>query len=324
MKKIFLYLILCLFPHLIIADSFDLYPAYDPSKGEVSSMIKGVIELKVKLGQKVKKGQVLYTLNKDILNIERDYCQKHLDIMEYVIKRARDLIKKDAISYKDYQETVRDYYNAKLKLQLNKEEEDAYTYCAPFDGTVTTIVRYDSSGTPDNDPQVIVTKGKADVDDTVKAEMCTRWPSLVEPKVTLGQDVKKGDILFTCNTSTYIAQLKIDENKLSLAQKEVVRLGKLQKTNTASLVEFLYAKDDYNRTFADVEISKIKLKQCSVYAPFDGKVTRVYRLQGSGLNEGKPVVQLTKHNKSVEEGESSTETVKKLDNSQIMNQNHQK
>ena len=265
-----------------------------PQIAQVASMFKCIAEVKVKLGQKVKKGQFLFECNQDILKIQKKFNEQDLKFNKLVIEGAGKLIKSNAISLADYQESVKDRINATEALSLTEIEMKDSKYYAPFDGTVTKIIRYTGSGLGDNDDEIEVTEGDVLVDTkSPVALVCTRYPGVLELKVKLAQKVKKGDLLFTSNTDAFEAKEIQTRNLKTYFNHIFTRRKKLLKTHTVS--EFLYitAENDYNRAVMNYEIVKLQIAQSSCHAPFDGTVTEIFRYSGSGNGSGKPVLNIT-------------------------------
>lgn len=278
-----------------------------PEIAEVASIFKGVVKLHVSLGEYVKKGQLLFEVNTDMLQAQKEFDEANLKFMELVLKRAKKLISNNSISVDDVQQCERDLGVAEWNLKNTIKKIAASKYYAPFDGTVTKIIRYNGSGLGDNDDEVEVTAGKANVDTKNKvALVCTRWPGILDLKVKLGEKVKKGQLLFVSSTITdsgneVTAQKKIDEFKLIYAKKYYDREKQLFNAKMAgnaigspvSYYDYYKSYIDYREAMKTVKIDELQIKQSSGYAPFDGEVTEIFRYSKSGNGAGKPVLNLT-------------------------------
>ena len=264
-----------------------------PQVAQVASIFKGIAVLKVQLGQKVKKGQLLFEVNQDILKVQKKFNEQDLKFNQKVIAGADKLIKTNAISLADYQECLKDKIDAHEALAITNIAIDDSKYYSPFDGTVTKIIRYDGSGLGDNDPEVEVTEGNVEVDTKNPiALVCTRYPAILDLKVTLGQKVKKGDLLFVSNTAMFTAKKKQAENLLAYYDEIYKRRVKLYKTHTVSEYLYYLSENDYHRAEMNLAVSKLEIAQSSGYAPFDGTVTEIFRYTGSGNGAGKPVLNI--------------------------------
>lgn len=101
---------------------------------------------------------------------------------------------------------------------------------------------------------------------------------------TQGQDVKKGDLLFTIDPRPYEATLKeakaaLEENlaNVALAQEKVTRYRILAKDEYYSQIDYETLQSNFAVAAAQVEQSKaqvdsalINLNYCWIYAPIDG------------------------------------------------------
>ncbi len=269
-----------------------------PKIAEVASVYKGIVELKVQLGEKVKKGQLLFEINQNILDTEKKCNEETYKFLKDVLEGGKKLIKKESISLDDYQQCIRDIDEAKAVLDSTNAQIKLSKYYAPFDGTVTNIVRYDGSGLGDNDDEVQVTEGAVDVDTSnpIVALVCNRWPGVLTLQVVEGQQVKKGQLLYTIDTSDIEAKIAEAETNLKYAQIVYERQKKLYGKTTShatSLYKYSKSEDDLRKAKANVEKLKIQLKQCPGYAPFDGTITKIHRYTGSGNGAGKPVLDIT-------------------------------
>ncbi|MCP3967699.1 MAG: hypothetical protein GY718_15340 [Lentisphaerae bacterium] len=117
-----------------------------PVIAKIAPMVQGIVEMKVKLGDRVKCDQLFFCINMDYNKINQVQQQAKLKMCKAKYERQRELCKANASSLKSYQQAVFDYKNAiqdlkATKLIINKR----FKYRAPFDGTVTDIVYYSGS-----------------------------------------------------------------------------------------------------------------------------------------------------------------------------------
>ena len=279
---------------LLLAGTF-VSAGQTPQVAYVAAMRKGIIDLKVQLGEKVKTGQLVFEVNQDILKAQKKFNKQNLSYTKTIFSRAVKLIKDSSISIADYQETFKDYINGVEALKLTKIAIKHSKYYAPFDGTVTNIVNYNGSGLNDNDTEVEITRGDINVKTKHPvATVSSRYAGIMDLRVKLGQTVKKGDLLFKINTANFETQKVQANNLLTYYKKIYERRKKLYKTKTVSLYLFATAENDYNKAQMNLAIADLQIKQSSFYAPFDGKVTNVYRYSGSGNGACKPGVAITK------------------------------
>ena len=91
------------------------------SKADITTLIGGNVKaIKVFHGDKVRKGQVLATLeHPDYISIQESYAQvaNNLEYLEQEYKRQKELYENNAGSGKSYQKAKADYFSAKAKYQ---------------------------------------------------------------------------------------------------------------------------------------------------------------------------------------------------------------
>jgi multidrug resistance efflux pump len=261
-----------------------------------ASVYKGIVDLKVELGQQVKKGQLIFQVKHDILNIDKAVNTTSVKFLEKVLEGGEKLAKIHAISINDLQLCQRGLVVEQNILKSIDAQIADSMYYAPFDGTITKIKRYQGSGLGDNDDEIEITEGNVKVDTANQvALVCTRWAGVLDLKVGLGQKVKKGELLFSTNTNDLKAQLDKAKAKAKydaiVHEREKSLYGKTTEHAT-SLYKYLLAKDTFNKQNAEVKKIELQITQCSMYAPFDGTVINIYRYTGSGNGQGKPVMDI--------------------------------
>jgi RND family efflux transporter MFP subunit len=132
------------------------------------------------------------------------------------------------------------------------------------------------------------------------ADISPRFDGLLEKiNFTAGDIVKKGQLLFQFLTLEQDYLLKIDQAnlerataELELAQAELERAQKLQKKNVASQAELdvAVAKRDVaaaNQAKAKAEMGmrEITIKEFSLYAPFDGIISKSFVNEGTYITK---------------------------------------
>jgi multidrug resistance efflux pump len=269
-------------------------PASELEVAEVASTAKGVVELHIELGQKVKKGQLLFSLNQDLQNAQTVIDKSNLKYNEEVLDGAKKLIKNNSIPQADFLECMHDHINAQATYAIDQANIKTSKYYAPFDGTVTNIVRYTGSGLGDNDDEVEVTKGNTSLQNSSKvALVCNRWPGALNLNVNLGDKIQKGQKLFSINTDALKIKKEKDENILAKTKEIFERENKLYDSRNTPLINLKEAKNNYIHALMEVKKDNIILAQSSGHAPFDGKISKIYRYSGSGIGECKPVLEIT-------------------------------
>jgi multidrug resistance efflux pump len=130
----------------------------NPTVALICTRWPGILELKVKLGQTVKKGDLLFTSNTAEFEEQKKQAENILKYVKTIYKRNKKLystksvsLYKYALAENKYHEVERDL--AKAKLQISQSS------ChAPFDGTITKIYRYTGSGNGAGKPVVDITE----------------------------------------------------------------------------------------------------------------------------------------------------------------------
>ncbi|HJO93398.1 MAG TPA: hypothetical protein QF753_08355 [Victivallales bacterium] len=259
----------------------------------LSSLYKGTVIQHVKLGDHVKKGQLIFEVRQSVLKAQKRANGVNLKSAEILFHAAEKLIKKHSISMEEYQSRRYDYIAAKTVYETDASKLRTSKYYAPFDGTVTKVVRLEGA-LGNNDEQVFITRGNVDVDTSKQTtEVGMRWPGFLNLNVKLGEKVKKGQLLFTVNSDEYKIQRSKDKSYLDYTREVFLRASKLRQTGTISLLQYIEARKEYSNALMTLKIDDIKIKQCTVYAPCDGKITKIYRYTGSGNGEVDPVVDIT-------------------------------
>ena len=121
--------------------------AEQPVVAQVAPMIEGIVDAKVTLGEKVKKGQTLFCISTAYNEITKAQDQAKLKYYKANYERIKKLYKENTTdSLQTYQQAEENYKNAvedlkATELIINKRS----TYCSPFDGIVSSIIHYTGS-----------------------------------------------------------------------------------------------------------------------------------------------------------------------------------
>ncbi len=112
---------------------------------EIRPEITGKIEkIQFKEGDKVKKGQLLATINDDELQAQAERLAYTIKLNEQVEYRQKQLLQREAISRQEYDIALADVNTIKADLQRVKAQIDKYYIRAPFSGEIG--LRYISEG----------------------------------------------------------------------------------------------------------------------------------------------------------------------------------
>ncbi|WP_459557596.1 efflux RND transporter periplasmic adaptor subunit [Lacunimicrobium album] len=109
---------------------------------------------------------------------------------------------------------------------------------------------------------------------------------LEEVKITEGQGVKKGDVLFSVNPALYQARLDAEIAEMQLAKIERDNAARLLEQKVVSSQDVLLKEASLKKAEAEVALAQAELNFATVKAPFDGIVDRLHEMQGSLVEEG--------------------------------------
>jgi multidrug resistance efflux pump len=151
-------------------------------------------------------------------------------------------------------------------------------------------------------------------DAQVKANVVGIAPRIAGPIIQIpikdNQAVKKGDLLFEIDPSTFEAAVENAQAKLKQAQaaeiqaeQELQRQNQLYETKTNDLRDVQNAQDNYVAAVADTAAAQANLKTANlnleytkVFAPVDGYLTNVNTSPGTYVNEGEQLLALVDSN----------------------------
>lgn len=115
---------------------------------------------------------------------------------------------------------------------------------------------------------------------------------IVELPFREGQSFKKGDTLVAFDCEALKAELKSAEARKSAEQITLNNNNKLAKFNAVGRFEVNLAKAKVDQAAADADVIRVRLDQCTIKAPFDGRVaTRTANL-AELTDRSKPIMQI--------------------------------
>jgi multidrug resistance efflux pump len=147
-------------------------------------------------------------------------------------------------------------------------------------------------------------------DGQVRANIVGIAPRVFGPVVQIpikdNQPVKKGDLLFEIDPSTYQAAVDDASAKVQQAeaqalqsQQNFARQAELYKTKVVGQQDYQNAQDEYYSAYANVaaakaqlETAQLNLRYTKVYAPVDGYLTNVNTSAGTYVNAGEQLLAL--------------------------------
>jgi len=271
-----------------------LYAANEVSQQGIPT--KGMVITKVHLGEMVKKGQLLYTLELTPFKIQEDIDTNDLFYADLIYKRDVKLHNKHALSFKDLWSAKTAYLTAVAKLKTQQLKIKRFDAKAPFDGEVTKIETYTGSAVPDGEgAEVEITNTDKPIAITkpAVAEVMNRFEQPIVMKVKLGQKVKKGQLLFYTDLEKYKIALDHDKTQLKVDKNTFKEVNKAYSTHAMSYDQYENARKVYNNAIDAVKTDMANIKDSKCYSPFDGTVTKIVAYTGSTLGSASEVVDVT-------------------------------
>jgi multidrug resistance efflux pump len=129
-----------------------------PAVAQVMNRFEQPIKMDVKLGQKVKKGQLLFSTDAEKFKLELSSDDERLKLTEEYLKNITKNFKTHAVSQERYEKAKNIYADALQTAKTDVEEIKESKCYAPFDGVVTKIVNYTGSTTGAGNEVLDVTK----------------------------------------------------------------------------------------------------------------------------------------------------------------------
>lgn len=108
----------------------------------------------------------------------------------------------------------------------------------------------------------------------------------------LGSSIQQGAVLVAFDCGENEAKLKMSLAELESAKQNHEAKQRLQKLDAAGEVEVALALAAVDKARAQIELSKVQLRQCVVPAPFAGRIVRLHVKQYQVVNTGQPLLEL--------------------------------
>jgi len=112
--------------------------------------------------------------------------------------------------------------------------------------------------------------------------------------VALGSRFKTGNTLVTFNCIESRARFAMAKAELSGAVETHTAKLRMQGLEQASDVEVALAASDVAKARATVKLSELQIRYCSIKAPWDGRVAKVYIRNHMTVTPGQPMLDLVK------------------------------
>jgi len=128
-----------------------------------------------------------------------------------------------------------------------------------------------------------------EVETTLVAQMAGRIEVL---NASLGQPVTKGKLLVGIECGEAQARLRMAEADLATARDMLTGKTGLKQLNAAGDLEVSTAQAAVDKAKGAVSLGRSQVAYCSLNAPFNGRIARIYAKQHQGVNVGAPVLDL--------------------------------
>jgi len=112
-----------------------------------------------------------------------------------------------------------------------------------------------------------------------------------------GQYVKRGQLIASVDLQTLKDQKSELETGMSLAKDVYDRQKRLWDQNIGTEIQYLQAKNSYERLQKSLDLLNTQLKKANVYAPISGVVDKEFLQAGEMSAPGAPIVQIFNPNK---------------------------
>ena len=112
-----------------------------------------------------------------------------------------------------------------------------------------------------------------------------------------GQYVKRGQLIASVDLQTLQDQKSELETGMSLAKDVYDRQKRLWDQNIGTEIQYLQAKNNFERLQKSLDLLNTQLKKANVYAPISGVVDREFLQAGEMSAPGAPIIQIFNPNK---------------------------
>ena len=109
---------------------------------------------------------------------------------------------------------------------------------------------------------------------------------------SLGSRVGKGQLVVGMDCSENVARLKMSQAELASARETYDSKVRLKGLDAAGDVEVSLAAAAVARADGQIEMTKAQIQNCSVFAPFAGRIVKLHVKPFQGVNAGQPLFEL--------------------------------
>lgn len=145
------------------------------------------------------------------------------------------------------------------------------------------------SSTDKEDPNAIHVLLSPELETVLAAPMTGRIAQL---NTQLGAPVKKGAMVLAFDCSEAVARLRMADAEYAAARETLKAKEGLRKLEAAGDVEVALAAAAADKAKAAIGVARAQSSQCTLTAPFNGRVAKVHVKPHQGVNVGAPLVEL--------------------------------
>jgi membrane fusion protein, multidrug efflux system len=128
-----------------------------------------------------------------------------------------------------------------------------------------------------------------DVETVLLAQMVGR---IVKLNGDLGRRVVKGELLVGMDCSESLAKLTMSQAELASASETYNSKVRLKKLDAAGDIEVSLAAAAVSRADGQIAMTQAQIQNCSVHAPFSGRIARMHVKPHQGVNAGQTLLEL--------------------------------
>ncbi|MCE1241108.1 MAG: efflux RND transporter periplasmic adaptor subunit [Azonexaceae bacterium] len=139
------------------------------------------------------------------------------------------------------------------------------------------------------DPGAIRVLLSPELETTLVAQMVGRISSL---QAQLGQRIAKGRPVVGFDCSEAAARLQMAQAESASANETLNAKERLRKLDAAGDMEVTLAATNADKSRAAIAMARAQLAQCTVVAPFTGRIVKVHVKPHQGVNIGGPLVEM--------------------------------
>ena len=127
----------------------------------INAEMSGIIQkIHIKEGQSVRNGQVLATIDAEILNSNINELENQLEFAEYSLGKQEELRKKDLGTEFEYKQVLNQVNALKAQLETLTKQRNKSVVTAPFDGVIDQIFPKEGEITSPQQPLLIIVNNK--------------------------------------------------------------------------------------------------------------------------------------------------------------------